>query len=94
MAKSCFSKEKIEAASYCAALSLNYSSLKDDQREIVVKFCRWKYVFAILPTGYGKAFVTLVYPAYLINFVILQILLSLFCTIRVWYIPYTYTHMV
>ena len=75
--KSCISKEKIEAACYSTALSLGYSTLKDEQKEIIISFVAGNDVFGILPTGYGKSlcYVYLVYPAYLINFLILQILL-------------------
>ena len=38
MAMSCISKERIEAVCYFAALLLDYSSLKDEQREIIVSF--------------------------------------------------------
>ena len=68
-------KEKIEAACYSIVSFLGYSSLKDKRREIIVSFVSGNDVFAILPTGYGKSLVMLVYLAYLINFSILQVLL-------------------
>ena len=77
MAKSCISKEKIEAACYSAALSLGYSSLKDEQREIIVSFvARSEMFLQYSQLVMEKTFIALVYPAYLINFLILQILLS------------------
>ena len=37
------------------ALSLGYSSLKPEQRDVIVEFVLGSDVFAILPTGYGKS---------------------------------------
>ncbi len=38
-----------------AAQHLGYSSLQSLQEEVVVSFVTGHYVFAILPTGYGKS---------------------------------------
>ena len=43
------------ATAESAALSLGYSSLKPEQRDVIVEFVLGSDVFAILPTGYGKS---------------------------------------
>jgi len=45
---------------------LRYPSVKDEQRKVVTNVVYGKDVFAVLPTGYGKAFVCLFYQACLI----------------------------
>ena len=55
-----FRKEDIEAACVSAAFYLGYDNLKDEQKSVITKFVSGSDVFAILPTGFGKVFVTLV----------------------------------
>ena len=47
--------DQIPAAAESAALSLGYSSLKPEQRDVIVEFVLGSDVFAFLPTGYGKS---------------------------------------
>ena len=61
-------KDKIEAACYSVVLS---SSLKDEQREIIVSFISGMVFSPYSRLVMEKAFVMLVYLAYLINFSIL-----------------------
>ena len=47
--------DRIPAPTESATLSLGYSSLKPEQRDVVMEFVLGSDVFAILPTGYGKS---------------------------------------
>ena len=48
-------KNEIEAICTCVALSLGYSSLREQQKDVVTNFVAGSDVFAILPTGYSKS---------------------------------------
>ena len=47
--------DRILAAAESTALLLGYSSLKPEQRDVIVEFVLGSDVFAILPTGYGRS---------------------------------------
>ena len=46
-------------ATQIAARSLGYTSLKDKQTEVITNFLLGNDVFAVLPTGMGRAYATL-----------------------------------
>ena len=73
-------KNEIEAVYTCVASSLEYSSLRQHQKNVITNFVAGNDVFAILPTGYtARVCAMLVYLAHLISFWTLRILLwSLF----------------
>jgi len=52
-----FSKKEIEVTCNSVALSLEYLSLREQQKDVITKFVAGSDVFAIslLPTGYGKS---------------------------------------
>ena len=47
--------DRILAAAESSALSLRYSSLKPEKRDVIMEFVLGNDVFAVLPTGYGKS---------------------------------------
>ena len=46
---------KVDSTSDCVASSLDYHSLKSEQKAIIKEFVMGKDVFAIFPTAYGKS---------------------------------------
>jgi len=70
-----FSKEEIEATCNSVALSLGYSSLREQQKTVITKFVAGSDVFAILPTGYGKSLCYACLPDVFDKLLKLQILL-------------------
>ena len=62
MATSRVSREKVEATCHSVALSLGYSSVKDEQIKVITSFIARRDVFAILRTGYGKSLCYLCLP--------------------------------
>lgn len=50
-----FSKEWILEAIELETLSLGYSFLKKEQKDIILDFILGNDVFAVLPTGFGKS---------------------------------------
>ena len=56
-----FQPEEVEGAAAVAVQQLGYKEIKPEQLQVVAGILRGRDVFAVLPTGFGKVPVLLVY---------------------------------
>ena len=55
-------EEALELCIRDSALSCGYPLLKDQQKQVVLSFCKGKDIFACLPTGFGKSACFVILP--------------------------------